>query len=682
MSSSHYSTPRGDPEHRSVDACRAVFDRVADAIIIHARNGHSILDANPAALKRYGYTLEEFRSMTPFDLHPSEDAAAVGEKIDECNPDAPNVYVHLTKDGVSIPVEILSDVIDYDGTPAWLSMVRDIRERKRFEIELAKVRDEAVAASQHKSRFIAGISHELRTPMNGVMGMAALLMDTDLDDEQREYANTIQSTANVMLDLLNEILDLSKIEAGKFELEPLPFRLRKTFHDVFHMLQPRTGDTRIELRLDFDESAPELVVGDSHRLRQVITNLAGNALKFTSEGHVTLRLACVDTINDSTWLRIEVEDTGIGIAPDKLEAIFEEFAQADESTSRRYGGTGLGLTISRRIVELMGGRMYVRSSVGHGSTFSFEIEMPVANAADLSGSGPLDLAGSALVVHSDAAAREYYLGLLEQFGFDVYGASSAVATLELCRGELAGSRMQLCLLEYTLPDMDGETLGLTLRRQKIVRRGSMHLLGRVRGIDPERLAAKGFGGIHDALDAEGFEKILGVNDESTSGEPANENRDQQETIDMSTKVSAAHAPHAAGRCIRVLIVEDNLVNQRVTEQLLRKLGCECDLAADGVEALQKIACTNFDLVVMDCQMPEMDGYEATRAIRSLPFPQNTVAIVALTANAMDGDREKCLEAGMDDYLSKPASASQIAAMVRKWATKHSDRLPPEPVGIG
>jgi len=643
-------------DYRGENTYRAVFDRVADAIIIHAKDDHRILDVNPAALKRYGYSLAEMRQMTPFDLHPPEDLETVTENIDVRNPDAPNNYLHVNRSGDRIPVEILSDEIDYDGIPAWLSMVRDIRERRAFEQAISLARDEAIATSEHKSRFIADVSHELRTPMNGVIGMIDLLLSTSLDEEQREFAETIQNTAEVMVDLLNEILDLSKVEAGKLELESAPFQIRSALDGVMRMLAPRAAEAGIELRLSIDNAIPEELLGDAPRIRQVVTNLAGNAIKFTSKGYVAIDAQLVKRLDDGVALSISVQDTGIGIPEKRLNAIFESFTQAERTTAQRYGGTGLGLSISRELAELMGGRLRVESVEGEGSTFTFEFKVGVLERARSNG-GEKPFSGDALIVHSDEGQRELHAHALRELGFGVCEASGSTELLELMAGDCGEVDLRVCFIEFALPDIDGLTLGQMLLRRGYIDPGRMLLLGKCGSIPSHKLSAMGFRGWSQELDAEELRASVELM--------------EREGASRSVTPLARHSAP-------ILVAEDNPVTQRIMSHLLGKLGYPVEIADDGREAVVMLQKKSYAMVFMDCQMPELDGYAATAAIRALNEPARSTPVVALTANAMDGDREKCLRAGMDDYLSKPASTAQIIEMIDRWCVKRSEARGPKP----
>jgi PAS domain S-box-containing protein len=665
-------SPPGEPPAESAragqeDTYRKVFDHVADAIIIHDKSTHRILDANACAIERYGYSLDELRRMTPFDLHPSDEFEVVAEKIDVKNVDAPNEYVHVAKDGRRYDVEILSDEVVYENTEAWLSIARDISDRKRADLEITRARDDALAASQHKSDFLASMSHELRTPMNGVLGMAALLLETHMTEEQREYAETIRNAGEVMLELLNELLDLSKIESGRLEIEAASFDLRQSVESVCKLLAPRAKEAGIDLCLEFARDVPEVAVGDATRIRQILTNLAGNAIKFTPEGHVTVRVSCVERDPAYCIVEIAVEDTGIGIPAERLESIFEEFSQADQTIFRRFGGTGLGLAISRRLVELMGGRLNVESAEGKGSTFSFTLPLPLAMMETTEDADRASL-GEILVVQRDAESRDRIERWLASWGLETTAAANGVQALRVLSDRIQAQRPpKAAVIDYHLPDLDGASLGRAITQKS---GGEVHVC--LSGVGSSLRAARAdSAGLSNHLpsrfEPEDLRDLLGI-----GAPPAGDSSRGPISGPVPTG-NGSSAPESDFRAEEygethpcVLVVEDNELNQRVVCRMLDKLGCRVHVAPNGREALDLVETTSYHLILMDCQLPEMDGYETARRIRGLDAAHPDVPIVALTANAMAGARERCLDAGMNDHLSKPANVDEIQQALERW----------------
>ncbi len=554
-----------------------------------------------------------------------------------------------------------------------LLVFRELRARRRIESELASARDEALGSSKTKSEFLANMSHEIRTPMNGIIGMSGLLLDSKLTVEQKEFALTVQTCADSLLTIINDILDFSKIEAGKLNFEMLDFDVRQTVESTIEILAERAQSKGLELVNLVQPDVPADLCGDAGRLRQVLLNLLSNAIKFTEKGEVGLYVRTEAATAGDVTLVFEIVDTGIGLPEDAQARIFEPFAQADGSTTRKYGGTGLGLAISRALVERMDGQIGVRSTLGAGSNFWFtaRFQKQANPPARPQRAAPADL--RVLVVDDNDSARAALSAMFTAWDIRHDQAGSGHEALASLRA--AGTRgepFQVALLDMQMPDASGFALTEEIKRDPVLAATQiviMHTVGR-RGTSAS-WAEVGISGyvtkpvkqsalldaIVDAATPQPPKPRLGLNAPKT--------QPFKTTTELSRLMMK---PVTAQRfsSFRVLVAEDNMVNQKVALRQLLNLGFRADAVANGKEVLDALARIPYKLVFMDCQMPEMDGYEATRSIRSRPGAAAKVTIVAMTANALEGDRETCLASGMDDYLSKPVKQEELERVLRRW----------------
>lgn len=658
---------------------------------------------NRTAMETFGYSAEEVgRGLDALTMIAPAERSRASEDISRAlrGEVLGSGYTVLRKDGSAFPALIrigpvqlngkilgvrgvLIDISDLKATEERLQRAKEETETINRELEATnKQLEEAIAranvmamasevANCTKSQFLANMSHEIRTPINGVIGFSNLLLDTELSQEQRDYAEAVRDSAEILLKLINDILEFSKLEAKKMALEQIPFDLRTTVEGVAELLSLRAREKGLDFEVRYGQDAPRRVVGDPGRIRQVLTNLAGNALKFTEKGFVFIDVGWQPLVDGQAVFRFAVEDSGIGISEEKLEFIFEKFTQADASMTRRYGGTGLGLAISKQIVEFMGGTIGVTSTLGRGSTFWFAIPLGLGETPQSLSIPAASLEGvRALIVDRSEINRQTLLDLTSNWGMKSDAAATPEEALAALRDACASGRPYgMAIIDSGFQD-DMESVGRRIQSDPQLKDTVLIAIAAVgkRG-DARRFSEAGFAAylvrpIHtetlmEALAAAWGSKLQGVAAPLITRHTLAEARASQ----APARVSGPEGVH-------VLIAEDNLLNQKLALKMMEKLGCRADLAGNGREALRMIERDRYDLVFMDCQMPDMDGYEASAIIRRREKESGGhLPIIAMTAHAMTGDRDKCIKAGMDDYISKPIRREEILQAISRWVQK-------------
>ena len=635
-----------------------LFEQVAraidDYILVVDLEGR-LTHVNDAAVERSGWTREELLGRPWTVFLPSAGRDALTARIAEetraggFRGDVRNV----TKAGEEFWVALRTSVLRHDGRAVgFVSVSRDIGEQKRVEAELTAARDAAETASRAKSEFLANISHEIRTPMNAVIGMAGLLLDTALTPEQRDYVETIRTSGDTLLTLLNDVLDFSKMESERLELESRAFSFRDAVEDSFDLVAPAAADKGLDLAYRVDPSVPAMLLGDVTRVRQVLLNLLSNAVKFTQSGEVLLRASARSAGERTHRVEVVVRDTGIGIPQARLDRLFRSFSQVDPSTTRQFGGTGLGLAICKRLAEKMGGGIEAESE-GRGSTFRVALVFPEGPPPRDRGGVPgvERLAGRrVLLVDDGPASRQTLAETLAAWGMLPRATASAREALAWVE---AGEPFEVGLVDEEMAEVDGRRLAESIRRLRDADALPLVLVtsrGRRAGGSRGPFAAV----VARPVRPRSLASVLaGIRDDTASRK-----RRRGSPPVLPRNLGAAHP-------LRVLLAEDNAVNQKVALSFLDRLGYRADVAASGLEALEAVRREAYDVVLMDVQMPEMDGLEATRRIRALLPAEQGPWIVALTASAMTGDAERCTAAGMNDYLSKPVRIEELGAALRR-----------------
>jgi two-component system sensor histidine kinase/response regulator len=643
-----------------------------------AATGMAILDVNANFLRvnrslceMIGYSEQELLKMKFHNITHADDLAADKELVAGAIAGHTRSYRvekrYLHRDGHIVWVQVLVSLVrDENNEPLhFVSQILDVTQRRESDEALRRATAAAEAASRAKSEFLANMSHEIRTPMNGILGMTDLILETELNPDQRESLGLVKSSADALLTVINDILDFSKIEAGKLDIDPAPFSLRDEVGDTLKSLALKAHSKGLELACDIRAEVPDLLLGDAHRIRQVLTNLVGNAVKFTDSGEVVVRADQVPAEGDKIRIRFRVTDTGIGIPADKLKAVFEPFTQADGSTTRKYGGTGLGLTICQRLVNLMGGTLQAESKPGQGSTFSFEVLLEAARGSiERMVDRPVDLTNlPVLIVDDNATNRRVLAEVVRNWGARPTCVASGPEALDELRWAAGNaSPYRLVLLDGMMPGMDGFMVAEQVGKESQLADTTILMLtsadrpgdaGRCRDLGVAAYLVK-------PVKPADLNRVI-ASTLPKDATPSSTGSRVDERI-LEAGVNEPVIPP-----LNILLAEDNVVNQRVVVRLLEKHRHRVTVAKDGTQALVAYDHEAFDLILMDVQMPEMDGFEATRLIREREVTSGRhTPVVAMTAHAMKGDRERCLAGGMDDYVSKPVQRPELMRVLT-WA---------------
>ena len=651
-----------------------------DLMVTFSLEGH-ILSMNKAARDIFGLSPDQIEAgSTLRDIF--HEPMLLAQLIDHAIPTAYNLnyWSGETRLGTHYGLDLylnlyIMKLIDDENIQYFSLIMSDITERKMAQQSLILAKEEAEAAARTKSEFLATMSHEIRTPMNGVLGMSQLLHDTELNNEQAEFVEAISRSGNALLTIINDILDFSKIEAGHLSIENIDFDLERSTYDVCSLLMPKASEKGVELILDFSPDCPRMVSGDAGRIRQILMNLLGNAIKFTEKGHILVEVQPVGrSANKQVLLEFAVTDTGIGIAEEYLHRLFDSFSQADSSTTRKYGGTGLGLAISKQLVNLMGGELKVESLLGKGSRFHFSVELPMVEAHNIEHAS---LTGKQVMIVDDHDLNLQVLRRqLEHFGMLVTTVCDYSGTLnKLVEMADSGTPAELIVLDYMMPGSDGTEIARAIQgNERIPPCPLVIFSSKAEKGDARRFEKLGFAGyLTKPILSQHLRDTLSC----VLGEYHSGHRQQSGIITkydaIESKSSLANEYDFDG--VRILLAEDNPVNQKVAEAILQKNRFDVTTVVNGQQAYDTFTNDDFDIVLMDCQMPVLDGFEATRLINEFQHNRDKpVPVIALTANAMASDRDKCLQAGMKGFIAKPFRAEMLLSTIREFLSENESRM--------
>ncbi|MBA4418956.1 MAG: hypothetical protein C0392_13775 [Syntrophus sp. (in: bacteria)] len=649
---------------------KALFDGATDAMFIHDFSGQCI-EVNNTACECLGYTREEMLEMHLWYSDAPEYRSQIPRYMAELK-EKGHAFLdtgRIAKGGLLIPTEVIGKVIEFDGKPAVLSTARDITERKRVEEvlkrqtqDLIRAKEQADAANRAKGEFLANMSHEIRTPMNGVIGMTGLLLDTELTEEQKDYAETIRTCGDSLMTVINDILDFSMVDAGKLDIEVIDFDLRFTVEETIEMLISRARDKGLDIVLMAQPGVPSFVRGDPGRVRQILLNLIGNAVKFTEKGEIVVSTTLEEEDSSHATVCFTITDTGIGIPHDRMDRLFKSFSQVDASTTRKYGGTGLGLAISKSLVDIMKGRIGIESEVGKGSKFWFTITFEKQQGLGApEAAGIENLKDRHILVVDGTAINQHTMAVCMQFaGLTPDVAGTGIEGLQMLRGALRGGKpFDVAIINMSLPDMDGETLGRKIMEEQDLKGTILVMLtsAGMRG-DAARLKEIGFNAYlslpmksDDLLDC--LSAVFDIH---------REQKEVPQEMSLITRHSLGEI--SSRRRARILIAEDNITNQKVLLRILEKMGYHADVVANGMEAVKAMEMIPYSLVLMDVQMPEVDGLQATVMIREMEKERGgRTPVIAVTGHARAEDREQCLVSGMDAYMTKPVQPKEVKKII-------------------
>lgn len=640
---------------------KAIVDKTRDLILIF--RGREILYANAVALNKLGFTMPQLKSLDYYQLFSEEDQERIEEfdlvlRDNQLSNWSFEAAVK-TASGKALQCEIDIKSIHYQGAQAFVALFHDVTSYKIATNELISARHEAESANRIKSDFLAMMSHEIRTPMNGVIGMTSLLLNTNLSNEQRDYTETIKVSGECLVEIINDILDFSKIESGRLELEEVPFELQACIEDTLDLFALKAMEKGLDLLYLIEPDVAPVLLGDSNRLRQILVNLVSNAIKFTSSGEVFISVQQIRQLAEYTELRFVVRDTGIGIDNSKLPHIFEAFTQADNSTTRKFGGTGLGLAITKRLVHLMRGDLWAESELQKGSTFFFTINVKhsseVKPKLHIKGNLPRLKDQVVLIVDDNETNRQILKLHFESWGMKVLLSASGAEALTIMKE--VDEYPVIAVFDMQMPGMDGIELAEIFKSDELLSKIPLILLSSTG--DLERIPQNLFlSRLSKPVKLKLlFDEVLNIISELTRKTRMNE---AAFTLDQGL---GQRLP------LKILIAEDNLVNQKLAISLLNMMGYRVDSVMNGKEVLDILSQKDFDIIFMDIQMPEMNGIEATiKIFETIPVEKQPL-VIAITANAMVGDREKCLEVGMVDYMAKPIKIAELQRMIEKWGAE-------------